>query len=236
MLPESGTSLVDLMSDPMIESLLNMPGVGDAFGGSLSMITGFLNDGYTMYTIMIDCDAESDEASAALTDIRTILGQYFGDDYYITGMSQAVSDLQEITPTDFNIVTIVSVAIILVVLLFTLRSVKMSAIIIAVIEFGIFINLTLCYIVGQEINFMAYIILSSISSARQWTMRSCLPSSSRIISPLCPQSKRHTRDSQRAAYPFSRPWRYWRDAVFPYRSSRATVSSERSRCLSRAAL
>lgn len=162
MLPESGTSLVDLMSDPMIESLLNMPGVGDAFGGSLSMITGFLNDGYTMYTIMIDCDAESDEASAALTDIRTILGQYFGDDYYITGMSQAVSDLQEITPTDFNIVTIVSVAIILVVLLFTLRSVKMSAIIIAVIEFGIFINLTLCYIVGQEINFMAYIILSSI--------------------------------------------------------------------------
>ena len=77
-------------------------------------------------------------------------------------MSQAVEDLKEITPTDFNIVTIVSVLIILVVLLFTLRSFKMSAIIIAVIEFGIFLNLTLCYIVGQQINFMAYIILSSI--------------------------------------------------------------------------
>ncbi len=164
MIPEEGAGLVDLATDDNLSSLLVLApeGMREMFESAQSMIGGFVNNGYTMYTIMIDCDAESDEATAALTDIRAILTDHFGTDWYLTGMSQAVADLQEITPTDFNIVTIVSVLIILVVLLFTLRSVKMSAIIIAVIEFGIFINLTLCYIVGQEINFMAYIILSSI--------------------------------------------------------------------------
>ena len=183
MIPEDGTGIIDMaidLNDPdsefakKIEDLLKMaedlgPAMGidiDEMKGMLdtakNMIGGFVNNGYTMYTIMIDCEAESAEAEAALADIHAILGDYFGEDYYLTGMSQAVEDLKEITPTDFNIVTIVSVLIILVVLLFTLRSFKMSAIIIAVIEFGIFLNLTLCYIVGQQINFMAYIILSSI--------------------------------------------------------------------------
>ena len=181
MIPEDGTGIIDMaidLNDPdsefakKIEDLLKMaenfgPAIDiDEMKGMLdtakNMIGGFVNNGYTMYTIMIDCEAESAEAEAALADIHAILGDYFGEDYYLTGMSQAVEDLKEITPTDFNIVTIVSVLIILVVLLFTLRSFKMSAIIIAVIEFGIFLNLTLCYIVGQQINFMAYIILSSI--------------------------------------------------------------------------
>lgn len=168
MIPESGSGLVDMATDPDLADMIaaNSGMIPEDMKGMLessqNMIGGFVNNGYTMYTIMIDCEAESEEAEAALKDIRTILGKYFGEDYYLTGMSQAVEDLKEITPTDFNIVTIVSVLIILVVLLFTLRSFKMSAIIIAVIEFGIFLNLTLCYIVGQQINFMAYIILSSI--------------------------------------------------------------------------
>lgn len=179
MIPSDGTGLVDMavdLNDPdseLSQTIENLMSVGDIAGidieemkGMLdtakNMIGGFVNNGYTMYTIMIDCEAESPEAEAALADIHAVLGEHFGDDYYLTGMSQAVEDLKEITPTDFNIVTIVSVLIILVVLLFTLRSFKMSAIIIGVIEFGIFLNLTLCYIVGQQINFMAYIILSSI--------------------------------------------------------------------------
>ena len=189
MIPENGSGLVDMASDPELENKIDamiddneglldlaetlVPNIRELIEQSIAdmkgmmaqaqgMIGGFVNNGYTMYTVMIDCEAESDEAEAAIKDIRAILSKYFGEDYYLTGMSQAVEDLKAITPTDFNIVTIVSVLIILVVLLFTLRSVKMSAIIIAVIEFGIFLNLTLCYIVGQQINFMAYIILSSI--------------------------------------------------------------------------
>lgn len=158
MLPEdSAEGIVDLVNDEQMGKLMASSGM------DMSMITGFLNNGYTMYSIMLDADPESDEGTLALKEIRALLDETFGaENYYITGMTQAVSDLQDITPTDFMVVSIVSVAIIFIILLFTLKSFKMSTIVVLVIEFGIFVNLSISYIFGQSINFMAYIILSSI--------------------------------------------------------------------------
>ena len=158
MLPEENAEgIVNLVNDKNLGDLMQSSGM------DMSMITGFLNNGYTMYSVMLDTDPESFEGAVALKEIRAVLDDTFGaGDYYITGMTQAVSDLQDITPTDFMVVSIVSVAIIFVILLFTLRSMKMSTIVVLVIEFGIFVNLSISYIFGQSVNFMAYIILSSI--------------------------------------------------------------------------
>ncbi len=158
MLPEENAEgIVNLVNDKNLGDLMQSSGM------DMSMITGFLNNGYTMYSVMLDTDPESSEGAVALKEIRAVLDDTFGaGDYYITGMTQAVSDLQDITPTDFMVVSIVSVAIIFVILLFTLRSMKMSTIVVLVIEFGIFVNLSISYIFGQSVNFMAYIILSSI--------------------------------------------------------------------------
>ena len=158
MLPEENAEgIVNLVNDKSLGDLMQSSGM------DMSMITGFLNNGYTMYSVMLDTDPESSEGAVALKEIRAVLDDTFGaGDYYITGMTQAVSDLQDITPTDFMVVSIVSVAIIFVILLFTLRSLKMSTIVVLVIEFGIFVNLSISYIFGQSVNFMAYIILSSI--------------------------------------------------------------------------
>ncbi|MEG2562005.1 MAG: MMPL family transporter, partial [Clostridia bacterium] len=128
-----------------------------------SMIKNFLNTDYTMCTINLLADPESDEATAILKQITALADKNFkGEKYYITGMSQAVEDLRGITPRDNAVVSIVSILIIFVILVFALRSFKLSALLIAVIEFGIFLNLSLSYMIGQEINFMAYIIISSI--------------------------------------------------------------------------
>lgn len=133
-----------------------------------AMIGNFVSKDYTMYSIMLDCEAESEEATASLAVIRNLCDTLFETNteehttYYITGMSQAVEDLRAITPRDFQIVSLVSIAFILVILLFTLRSFKLSALLIGVIELGIFINLSISFIIGQAINFMAYIIISSI--------------------------------------------------------------------------
>ena len=158
MLPEDvAEGIVNLVNDEDMGKLMASSGM------DMSMITGFLNNGYTMYSVMINAESESAEGTKALNEIRAILDDTFGaGEYYITGMTQAVSDLQGITPTDFMVVSLVSVAIIFVILLFTLRSLKMSIIVVLVIEFGIFVNLSISYIFGQTVNFMAYIILSSI--------------------------------------------------------------------------
>lgn len=158
MLPQdTAEGIVDLVNDEELGSMMQTSGM------DMSMITGFLNNGYTMYSVMLDADPESSEGTLALKEIRAVLDDTFGaGNYYITGMTQAVSDLQDITPTDFMVVSLVSIAVIFVILLFTLRSIKMSTIVVIVIEFGIFVNLSISYIFGQTVNFMAYIILSSI--------------------------------------------------------------------------
>lgn len=127
------------------------------------MVSNFANNGYTMYSIMVNCEAESEEASQALAQIRTMLDDNFGSGkYYITGMSQAVEDLKEITPIDNAIVNVVSVLLIFIVLMIALKSIKLPVLLIAVIELGIFINLSISYVFGQSVNFMAYIIISAI--------------------------------------------------------------------------
>lgn len=161
MLPEE-------MSAPMSELLPLMSKFSSMLPEDAAMIGNFVNKNYTMYSVMIDCETESAEATAALASIRSTCDELFGANttdqrvYYMTGMSQAVEDLREITPRDFQIVSLVSVLLILVILLITLRSFKLSALLIGVIELGIFVNLSISFIFGQAINFMAYIIISSI--------------------------------------------------------------------------
>lgn len=126
-------------------------------------LSGFVNKGYTMYSIMINAETESSEATATLAAIRNFLNENFaGKETYVTGMAQNVVDLAEVTPRDFTVVTLVSILIILVILLFTLKSFRESILLLAVIEFGILINLAINYFMGQAVNFMAYIIISSI--------------------------------------------------------------------------
>ena len=157
MVPEEMTDMIELLGSPDVAAILGKK-------EEMAMMSNFVNNGYTLCEIMLDSDTESQESTVALAEIKALVKECFGEEtnYYLTGMAQAVEDLREITPTDFMIVTLVSVAIILVVLLFALKSFKYSAIIIAVIEFGIFINLSITYIMGQSLNFMAYIIISSI--------------------------------------------------------------------------
>lgn len=126
------------------------------------MAKNYINNGYTMYSVLANVDSESKEAGVLLRQLNDTTSDLFGDKYYITGMPQAVSDLAEITPKDFTVVTLVSVLIILVVLLLTLRSAKYSAALIGVVELGILINIAISYFMKQPINFMAYIIISSI--------------------------------------------------------------------------
>lgn len=160
------TKLTGAMSDPEFSQILKDYGLESMLGSmDMSMLDSFVSNGYTMYSVMISGEAESAQAAATLASIHRYCEEIFGADqqkYYVTGMTQAVEDLRLITPADFTIVTVVSIAIILFVLLFALKSLKLSALLIAVIELGIFINLTISFLFGQSINFMAYIIISSI--------------------------------------------------------------------------
>ncbi len=127
-----------------------------------SPLKAYANNGYVLYTLMINTESESAEEGVLLQNVRDTLGKYFGDNYYITGMAQAVNDLSVVTPKDFALVSAISAVIIFLILMFSIRSAKYSLALMGVVEFGIFINLALNFIIQTPVNFMAYIIISSV--------------------------------------------------------------------------
>lgn len=173
------TSGIEL--DDFVKNLLNgqefsinqLLGMMDAFGSllpeglDLSAINSYMADGYTMYTVGINPEIsnESPESFAILEEIKAIANEIFGDygKCYFTGVTQAAYDFAAITPSDFLLVTIVSVSIILIILMLALRSVKFPVLLVALIEFGIWINLAMQYIfTGGTINFMSYLVISAV--------------------------------------------------------------------------
>ena len=122
---------------------------------------------YMLYTINLEGDPEDIESYNTMHRIRDIANEMFGTDaagnhVYVTGLAQGAYDLFTVTPDDFTLVNILSAVIVFLVLLLTFRRPIMSVVLLLVIEAGIFANLTLAYLIGDKINFMAYLIVSAI--------------------------------------------------------------------------
>lgn len=134
---------------------------------SFAMLKTYINNGYTVYTVAINdtYDVESAESFAILDEIRDSANAIFSDcgQVYMTGYTQAAYDFAAVTPDDFMWVTIISIVVIFVILLFTLASLKYSVMLVALIECGIWINLILQWIFsGGTINFMSYMIIGAV--------------------------------------------------------------------------
>lgn len=127
-----------------------------------SLTASFNKNGFTMYSIQAGAESETAEGDALLADLTNTLKQHFGQNFYISGTSQAVADLEEITPFDLKLVSILSAAIIGFILLLALRSFKKTLIVLLLIMGGIWINLTIFMLVKKEINFITVIVINAI--------------------------------------------------------------------------
>lgn len=118
---------------------------------------------FMLYTINLTGAPEDIESYNALLKIRNIAKEVYGaENVYITGLVQGAYELYSVTPDDFTLVNVLSAVIVFVVLLLTFRKPIMSVVLLLVIETGIWANLTLVYLIGDKINFIAYLIVSAI--------------------------------------------------------------------------
>lgn len=130
-----------------------------------AQLTGnFFQGGYVLYTIELNTPIESQETFNAINRMSFNAQNIFGEGVKVgmTGLAVAANDLNDITPTDFMKVSLISAGIIFLILLLTYRSFIHSLILLFVIELGIWINLSLVTLTGIHINFMSYLIISSI--------------------------------------------------------------------------
>lgn len=95
--------------------------------------------------------------------IHEIAQKYYPDgNVYVAGDSTNEYDFQKSFSRDNLVVSIVSILIVLVVLLFTFKSAGMPILLILVIQGSIWINFSVPAITGNSLFFMSYLVVSSI--------------------------------------------------------------------------
>lgn len=121
----------------------------------------FENDRYQMIIINSKYEMATDELNDQITQVNDIIKQY-DEKAILAGEGPLMKDLVEISDHDFNSVNVVSIAVIFVIMIIVLKSISLPVILIAVIEFAIFINMGIPAFTNTTLPFVASIVIGTI--------------------------------------------------------------------------
>ena len=119
------------------------------------------NDKYQLVVISSDYELATDELNEQVDKINTIIKEY-DNDALLAGEGPLMKDLVEISDHDFNSVNSVSIAVIFVIMIFVLKSISLPVILMAVIEFAIFLNMGISTYTNTTLPFIASIVIGTI--------------------------------------------------------------------------
>ena len=120
-------------------------------------------DEYNRVLIYLNLPEGGDETYAFLDTIRSIARSYYPEgNIYVVGDSSVEQDFKLSFATDNLVITIVSILIVLVVLLFTFKSAGMPLLMILVIQGAIWINFSVPTFTDSPLFFMSYLVVSAI--------------------------------------------------------------------------
>lgn len=117
---------------------------------------------YSRMVVYLNLPEEGEETYAFLQTIRDVIGKYYEGDYYVVGNSTSSRDLAASFETDNLLISILSAAFVIVVLLFTFQSVGLSVLLIIVIQGSIWINFSYPTLVNQPLYFLGYMIVQAL--------------------------------------------------------------------------
>ena len=120
------------------------------------------SDKYSRMVVYLDLPEESEETFAFLDQMREIMGNYYDDDYYVVGNSTSARDLASSFAGDNMIISILSALFVILVLLFTFKSVGLPVLLIIVIQGSIWINFSFPTLMHQPLYFLGYLIVNAI--------------------------------------------------------------------------
>lgn len=119
------------------------------------------SDNYEIEFICSDYKTATDEVNAQIDEINTIVKAYSPDSMVI-GEAPLTKDLKDVTEVDLRNVNILSIAAIFIIIMLVFRSISLPVILVAVIEFAIFVNMSIPYYMGTELPFVASIVIGTI--------------------------------------------------------------------------
>ena len=119
------------------------------------------NGTYQMMFLVSEYKTASDEVNAQCDEIKRIIKQY-DPSAMLIGEAPCTQDLITITDRDFKTVSTVSIVLIFVIIAVVLKSISLPVILVAVIEFAIFINMGIPAYTGTVLPFIASIVIGTI--------------------------------------------------------------------------
>ncbi len=120
------------------------------------------SENYRRMVLAVSVPYEGEKTNALIDTIKETAEKYYPDEYYLAGAGVSTYDLQKTVTADMNKVNLVAIGAVFVVLLFTMRSVVLSAVLVLTIETAVWINLSFPFITGNPLFYIAYLIISSI--------------------------------------------------------------------------
>ncbi len=119
------------------------------------------DDKYQMILISSEYKTASDEVNAQIDEINDIVDDY-DENGMLIGEAPCTKDLITITDTDFKVVSAISIVAIFVIIALVFRSITLPVILVAVIEFAIFVNMCIPFYTHTQIPFIASIVIGTI--------------------------------------------------------------------------
>ena len=145
------TSLPDILGTTIPKSMLPD-----------KLLSQLESEHYDRMVISVSADYEGAKTEKLVEKIRQFAQDYYPDEYYLAGEGVSTYDLMDTVTADMVRVNLLAIGAVFVVLLLTMKSFVLPVVLVATIETAIWINLSVPYIEGKPLFYIAYLILSSI--------------------------------------------------------------------------
>ncbi|WP_294350349.1 MMPL family transporter [uncultured Clostridium sp.] len=121
----------------------------------------FEQGGYRMILVNSSYKSAQDEENAQILEIENLVKEY-DEEGMVTGEGVLTKDLINIADSDFKKVSFASILAIFLIILVVFKSVSIPVLLVASIEYAIFINMGIPYCTGTVIPFIASIVIGTI--------------------------------------------------------------------------
>ena len=171
-LTDSNLSAED--SNAMMNEVNDLDGISfalsidSALGGEIptemlpdSLVSELKGDEYQIMMVSTNYTIASDEINDQINKVDAIAKKYDAKSMVI-GEAPCTKDLITITDKDFKTVSAVSIVAIFFIIFFVLKSISLPVILVAAIEFAIFVNMGIPYYTGTTIPFISSVVIGTI--------------------------------------------------------------------------
>lgn len=151
-----------------VEGVKSVIGVDAFVGGNIprdlipeDLESELSSDNWKLILLNSEYKTGSEEVNAQIEVLNDIVKSH-SPTAMLIGDAPCTKDLIEISNHDFNVVNMMSIGIIFVIILIIFRSISLPILLVLLIECAIYCNMAVPYFMGQELPFIASILIGTI--------------------------------------------------------------------------